>query len=141
MDEENSKFLAFIESSLTQQINRDSDTPLKIGKSRLETLDKILEHYTRLHRTRTEQIGQLWQQCSSLWNTLDVTEMFRQQFMADNMGFTKKVLSNLENELKRLEALKKERIKELIKTRWAKVNEVTDVCKSLRSLEGSLLKI
>ena len=124
MDEENSKFLAFIESSLTQQINRDSDTPLKIGKSRLETLDKILEHYTRLHRTRTEQIGQLWQQCSSLWNTLDVTEMFRQQFMADNMGFTKKVLSNLENELKRLEALKKERIKELIKTRWAKVNEL-----------------
>ena len=140
IDEESSRFLAFIEPLLTQQMSQDSDKPLQIGKVRLETLNKILEHYTKLHRTRTEQIGQLWQQCSSLWGTLDVTEMYRQQFMADNMGFTKKVLGNLESELKRLEALKKERIKELIKARWAKVNELWETMQVSQESRGKFIE-
>ncbi len=93
---------------------RDSPEQLGLRKADLEGLESIYDQVTEEKKSREKKLNELRSLVESYWKTLDVGQQIRDSFLHRNAGFGLHQLNEYEDELARLDELKKQKIPKLV---------------------------
>ena len=89
----------------------------------IEVLQRLLKQLQYLQKSRMEEKKHLLEKCQILWKKLTISEAEQNAFLRCNEGLSLNVLENLNEELARLEEMKKKLIKKLIQEAYEKIIE------------------
>ena len=67
---------------------------------------------------------QLLEKCQQLWSKLKIPQSYIDTFMSKNINLSRTTLTNIMNELDKLQVMKKKLIKNLIEDAWQKIEEI-----------------
>ncbi|CCK72801.1 Ase1p KNAG_0L01820 [Huiozyma naganishii CBS 8797] len=99
---------------------------IPVSNSTLEFLSNALSKYQRCESERQAEKTALLHSCETLWTLLKVPQGKIDSFQQQHSGLSLETLSNMKNELKNLQVMKKSLIKNIINESWGKINELWD---------------
>ncbi|EDO14603.1 hypothetical protein Kpol_303p2 [Vanderwaltozyma polyspora DSM 70294] len=102
----------------------NTEDRILVRTSIIKKLEKILQNYELIYNERQEQRNELLLKCQSLWIKLKVPDHQINEFIENNQGLSVQVINSYQNELSRLESMKKKLIKTLIVDSWTKIEEL-----------------
>ncbi|KAL3233567.1 Anaphase spindle elongation protein [Nakaseomyces bracarensis] len=102
-------------------VNSLEETFFEISKSSIVELHLLRERFTNIHKEKSSIKQTTLLKCKQLWNRLNVPQEEIHEFMENNNDLSEDSIQRIQEELQRLEEMKKKLIKSLIENSYKKV--------------------
>lgn len=95
-----------------------------ISNSDFKVLENVCQDYMLIKQNRKSEKSHLMSKCYYLWEKLKVSDSYVNEFIEKNNSLSLGCIKNFNDELERLETMKKKLIKTLIEDSWNKITEL-----------------
>jgi protein regulator of cytokinesis 1 len=97
----------------------------------VENMTKISKYYTKLEKAASEQEGEaesLREKVISLWDRLEIPSEFREDYISNHQGYKSWVVSELKDELERLNIMKRNNLEKFVEATRVQLHDIWDKC-------------